>query len=92
MLYWLNYSTVPTGLTFLTEKPQKFKTDKTPFLSLVFHNDWVQNHCWLSVKSMTPNFVVVFKDLMPIFCHIGSGVPYLHIFVEEIVAFLGAMD
>ena len=37
---------------------------------------------------MTPNFVNV---LLPICCHIGLGVPYLLIFVEEIVALLGAL-
>ena len=30
-----------------------------PFLSFVFRNDWLQNHCWLSTKSMSPNSVVV---------------------------------
>ena len=40
------------------------------------HNDWLQNRCWLSFKSMTPNFVVVVSVLLPIFgilagvCHI----------------------
>ena len=32
-----------------------------------------QNHCPLSVKSMTPNFVVVVTVLMQMCCHIGSG-------------------
>ena len=27
---------------------------------------------------MTPNFVVVVNVLMRIYCHIGSGMPYLH--------------
>ena len=41
---------------------------------------------------MTPNkfnFVVVVNVLMPICCHIGSGMTNLQIFVEDIV--LGAM-
>ena len=37
---------------------------------------------------MTPNFVIV---LQPICCHIGSGMPDLRIFVEDIVTLLGAM-
>ena len=45
----------------------------------------------LSVKSMTPYFVVVVGVVLPIYCHIGSGMPYLCIFVEEVVAFLGTM-
>ena len=40
---------------------------------------------------MTPNAVVVVNVLLRIFCHIGSGMPYLRIFVEDIVASLGAM-
>ena len=40
---------------------------------------------------MTHNFVVVANVLMPI-CPFGSGLRYLHNFVEEIfVALLGAM-
>ena len=34
---------------------------------------------------MTPNVVVVGNVSMPICCHIGSGMPYLHISVQEIV-------
>ena len=34
---------------------------------------------------MTPNFVVVIIVLLPICCHIGLGMPYLCIFVEEVV-------
>ena len=44
-----------------------------------------------SVKSMTPNFVVVVSVLLPICCHIGWGMPYLCIFVEEVVTLLGAI-
>ena len=40
---------------------------------------------------MTPNFVVVFHVLLPICCNIGSGMPYLLIFGEEIVALTGAI-
>ena len=40
---------------------------------------------------MTSNFVVVVNVLLPICCHIGSGMPYLCIFVEEIVLLLGQM-
>ena len=37
---------------------------------------------------MTSNFVVVVSVLLPIRCHIGWGMPYLCIFVEEVVTFL----
>ena len=61
-----------------------------PILSLAFHNDWLQNHRWLSVKSMTSNFVVVSSVLLPICCHIGWSMPYLCIFVEECFTLFGA--
>ena len=79
------------GATLFTEKSQTFKSDCNPFLSFVFHNDWLQNHCWLSVKSMTPNFVVVVSVLPPFCCHIGCGMPYLCIVVEEVVTLLGVI-
>ena len=60
-------------------------------LSFVFHNGWLQNHCWLSAKGMTPNFVVFVSVLLPICCHIGWGMPYLCISVEEVVTLLGAI-
>ena len=53
--------------------------------------DWLQNHCFLSVKSMTSNLVVVVSVLLPICCHIGCGMPYLCIFVEQVVTLLGAI-
>ena len=40
---------------------------------------------------MTPNFVVVVSVLVPICCHIGLGMPYLCIFVREVVTLLGAI-
>ena len=40
---------------------------------------------------MTPKFVVVVSVLLPIFRQIGSGMPYLCIFVEECVALFRAM-
>ena len=67
------------------------KMIETHFLSFVFNNDWLQNHCWLSVKSMTLNFVVVVSVLLPICCPIGWGMPYLCIFDEEVVTLLGAI-
>ena len=39
---------------------------------------------------MTQNIVVVVNVLLPIFCHTGSGMPNLRIFVDDIVALLGA--
>ena len=41
-------------------------------------------------KSMTTNFAVVVNVLLQICCHIGSGMPNLHIVVEEIVTLLYA--
>ena len=38
------------------------------------------------IESMTPYFVVVVSVLLPICCHIGSGMVYLSIFVEDVVA------
>ena len=35
---------------------------------------------------MTPNFVAVVNVLMPICCHIGSGMPNMRIFVEVLGA------
>ena len=67
------------------------KMIETHFLSIVFHNDWLQNHCLLSAKGMTPNFVVFVSVLPPNCCHIGWAMPYLCIFVEEVVTLLGAI-
>ena len=39
---------------------------------------------------MTSNFVVV-NVLLSICCHIGWGMPYLCIFVEDVVTILGAI-
>ena len=41
---------------------------------------------------MKPNFVVVDNVLLPIASHIGTGMPYLHIFVEDIVMFVGLIN
>ena len=40
---------------------------------------------------MTPNVAAVVSVLLPICCHIGSGMSYLCIFVEETVPLLGPM-
>ena len=58
------------------------------FLSFVFHKDLLQKHCWLSFKCLTPNFVAVVNIVLPICCHIGSVMPNLRIFVEDIVVLL----
>ena len=91
MFQWFKYRTNPNSATPYTEKSQTFKNDLNPFLSFEFHNDWLQNHCWLSLKSMAHNFVVVVCVLLPLYCHIGSGMPYMCIFVEEVVPLLGPM-
>ena len=36
-------------------------------------------------------FVVVVSVLLPSCCHIGWGVPYMCIFVEEVITLLGAI-
>ena len=64
-------------------------SDATSLLSFVFHSDWSQ--IIAAVKSMTPNFAVVVNVLLPICCHIGTGMPYLLIFGERIVAISGAI-
>ena len=40
---------------------------------------------------MTPNFGVFVSALLPICGHIGWGMPYLCIFVEEVVTLLCAI-
>ena len=40
---------------------------------------------------MTPNFAVVVSVLLPFGCHIGWGMSYLCICVEEVVTLLGAI-
>ena len=40
---------------------------------------------------MAPNFVCVVNNLLPICCHIDSGMPNLRASVEYIVTLLGAM-
>ena len=40
---------------------------------------------------MAANFAVLVSVLLAICCQIGSGMPYLWIFVEEVVPFLGSM-
>ena len=40
---------------------------------------------------MLPKFVVVVNVLLPICSHIDSGMPYLRVSVEDIVALLGAV-
>ena len=49
--------------------------------ALVFHNDWL---------ALIQKFDTKFCSRCQR-CHIGTGMPYLHIFVEDIVALLGVM-
>ena len=72
-----------------SQKPSKMI--ETHFVSFVFHNDWIQNHCWFSLKSMTHNFVPVFSVLLPIGGQICQGLPFQCIFVEGVVPLLGTM-
>ena len=78
------------GATLYTEKSQTFKNDWNPFLSFVFHNDWLQNHRWLSVKSMAPNFAVVVSVLLE-FVVILAGVCHICAFLLKIVTLSGAI-
>ena len=73
----------------LLKSHKRAKIIETHFLSFVFHNDGLQTQ---SLKSMTPKCVVVISVLLPFCCHIGSGMPYLCIFVKELVPLLGAMN
>ena len=84
-LQWLKYSTSHNSATHYTKKGHTHsKNDRNPFLSFIIHNDWLQNYYWFAVKSVTPHFVVVVSNLLPIYFHIGSGMPYMCIFVEEL--------
>ena len=40
---------------------------------------------------MTPNFEIFVSVLLPISCHIGWGMPFLCIFVEEVAMLLGVI-
>ena len=74
----------------LFQKFANLQNDLNPFLSFLFHNDWLQSHCWLSFKTMVPNFVVVVSVLIPIYCHISWGMPKLANLVENIVTLQGS--
>ena len=76
-LQLLKYNTAPNGVILKVLKPSKMI--KTHFYRL---------YSRLSFKSMTPNVVVVVNVLLPICCHIGSGMPNMGTFF---VALLGAM-
>ena len=79
------------GQASLLKSHKHSKMIKKTFLSFVFHNGWLQKNCWLSVKHMTPNFVAVVSALLPICCHIGWGMTYLFVIVEDVVTLLGAI-
>ena len=67
------------------------KMIESHFYRLHFHNGQVKNYCWLLGKGMTPYFVVFVSVLLPTCCHIGWSMPYLLIFVEEVVMLLEAI-
>ena len=54
-----------------------------PILLFVFCNDWLQNHCWLSIKSMTPNVLVVVRLYFP-FVAILAGICHICAFCHVI--------
>ena len=63
---------------------------ETHFINCIL--EWLApNHCWLSAKGMTSDFVVLVSVLLPICCHIGCGMPYLCISDEKVVTLLGAI-
>ena len=73
-------------------QPSILKSHKRSKMNVAhFYRLYSINHCWLSLKCIATNFVVVVSVLQPICCHIGSGMPYLCIFVEEVVPFSGAI-
>ena len=55
---WLKYSTRPNGAALYSERPQTLQMIETNFYRL-YINDRLKNHCWLSIKFMALNFVVV---------------------------------
>ena len=67
------------------------QNDWNPFLSFVFQNDWLQNHCWLWVKSTTPfvRFVSALlpASLLPYWCRVCHICAFIF---EDIVALLDA--
>ena len=63
----------------------------TQFYRFIFHNDWLQNRRWFSLKKMAPNFEAVFSVLLEICSQIYRSMPYLCIFVIEVVPLLEAM-
>ena len=84
----LKYSSSTNGATFYTGKSHTFENDGNPFLSFLYCIMTGR----LSVKNRTPYFVVVVGVVLPIYCHIGSGMPYLYVFVEEVAVILGTMN
>ena len=90
-LQWFTYRTNPNDSTLYTEKSQTFKNDWNPFLSFVFHNDWLQILRWFSLQKMAPNFEAAASVLLQICGQICRGMPYPCIFVEEAVPLFGAM-
>ena len=58
---------------------------------MVFHNDWLQNHCRISFKRMTYDICSLCQFFTVMSCHIGSGMPNLCKFDEDFVALLGEM-
>ena len=54
----------------------------------VFLNVWLQTRCWRCSHWQC----IIANALLPICCRIGLGMPYLRIFVDDIVArYLGAL-
>ena len=69
----------------IVKSHKRSKMIENPFLSFVFQNDCLQNHCWLSLNCTEPNFVAVVGVLLPICGQICQGMPYMCIFVEELI-------
>ena len=91
----IEYSTCPNGVTLYTEKSQTMnEKKKIETHSIVLFLYSIMTGSKINVGSQSKvrylNFVVVVSVLLPICCHIGWGMPFLCIFVEEIVMILCA--
>ena len=59
---------------------KRSKMIETHFYRLYSIMTGSKNHCWLSLKSMAPNFVAVVSVLLPFCGQICQGMPYVCIF------------
>ena len=76
------------------EQPKGGASFERSFISLAckFTALSKKSHSLLDDPRMTPNFVCVVSVLLSDCCHIGSGMSYLCMFVEDNVSLLGSMN